>query len=66
MMAAAEGGCESIVACEEFRPMAECASKIMQLNGFKDDIKLVRYKHLSCCLYTKSIDLEFTLFKKKY
>jgi len=42
MMAAAEGGCESIVACEEFRPMAECASKIMQLNGFKDDIKLVR------------------------
>jgi len=42
MMAAAEGGVDSIVACEEFRPMAECASKIMQLNGFKDDIKLVR------------------------
>ena len=51
MMAAAEGGCESIVACEEFRPMAECASKIMQLNGFKDDIKLVRYLHIFVLLF---------------
>ncbi len=23
--------------------MAECASKIIEVNGFKDDVKLVRY-----------------------
>jgi len=41
MMAAVEG-VDSIVACEEFRPMAEIASRIIQLNGFQDKIKLVR------------------------
>jgi len=41
MMAAAEG-VDSIVACEEFRPMAECASRIIEENGFQDRIKLVR------------------------
>ena len=41
MMAAVEN-VDSIAACEEFRPMAEIASRIIQLNGFQDKIKLVR------------------------
>jgi len=41
MMAAVEG-VDSIVACEEFRPMAECAAKVIEANGFRDNIKLVR------------------------
>jgi len=41
MMAAAEGA-DTIVACEEFGPMADCAAKVIADNGFADKIKLVR------------------------
>ncbi|XP_023340534.1 protein arginine N-methyltransferase 7 isoform X2 [Eurytemora carolleeae] len=41
MMAAVEG-VDSIVACEEFRPMAECAARVVEENGFKDHIKIIR------------------------
>eukprot|EP00090_Calanus_glacialis_P010298 TRINITY_DN18678_c0_g1_i1.p1 TRINITY_DN18678_c0_g1~~TRINITY_DN18678_c0_g1_i1.p1 ORF type:complete len:702 (-),score=219.83 TRINITY_DN18678_c0_g1_i1:21-2126(-) len=41
MMAATEGA-DSIVACEEFGPMADCAAKVIADNGFADKIKLVR------------------------
>ena len=34
MMACVEGA-DSVTACEEFRPMAECAARIIQDNGFK-------------------------------
>jgi len=41
MMAAAEGA-DSIVACEEFGPMANCAAKVIAENGYSDKIKLIR------------------------
>jgi hypothetical protein len=34
MMACVEG-VDSVTACEEFRPMAECAARIMADNGFQ-------------------------------
>ncbi|XP_017887941.1 protein arginine N-methyltransferase 7 isoform X1 [Ceratina calcarata] len=40
-MMAAKCGADSIVACEAFTPMAKCAIKIIQENGFEDKIKLV-------------------------
>merc|ERR1719367_1464992 len=41
-MMAAQLGADTITACEEFRPMAECAEKVICDNGFSDRIKLVR------------------------
>jgi len=41
-MMAARLGADSITACEEFRPMAECAVKVIRDNGYTDMIKLVR------------------------
>ncbi len=41
-MMAAEIGSDSITAIEEFRPMANCAEKVIAANGFSDRIKLVR------------------------
>jgi len=41
-MMAATVGADSITACEEFRPMADCAEKVIADNGFADKIKLVR------------------------
>jgi len=41
MMAASEGA-DSVTACEEFPPMAECASRVIADNGLTDKIKLVR------------------------
>jgi len=41
-MMAAKLGADSITACEEFRPMAECAARVIRDNGYEDKIKLVR------------------------
>ncbi|TRY61040.1 hypothetical protein TCAL_05739 [Tigriopus californicus] len=41
-MMAARIGADSITAIEEFRPMANCAEKVIRDNGFADQIKLVR------------------------
>nr|XP_021192702.2 protein arginine N-methyltransferase 7 isoform X2 [Helicoverpa armigera] len=38
---AARSGADSIVACEAFKPMAECCAKILQINGVADKIKLI-------------------------
>lgn len=38
---AAQIGADSIVACEAFKPMADCALKIIEKNGFKNKIKLI-------------------------
>lgn len=40
-MMAAKLGADTVYACEAFKPMAECASKIIEQNGFGDKIKLV-------------------------
>ena len=39
-MMAASLGADTVVACEEFRPMAECAERVIRENGFEDRIKL--------------------------
>ena len=46
-MMAAKLGADSITAIEEFRPMANCAEKIIAENGFQDKIKLVRKRSTS-------------------
>lgn len=38
---AARHGADSIIACEAFKPMSECALKIIALNGFTDKIKVI-------------------------
>ncbi|XP_018319217.1 protein arginine N-methyltransferase 7 [Agrilus planipennis] len=40
-MMAVKCGADSVVACEGFKPMAQCAKQIIALNGFSDDIKVV-------------------------
>lgn len=40
-MMAARNGADSIIACEAFTPMSECALKIIALNGFQDKIKVI-------------------------
>ncbi|CAH0546347.1 unnamed protein product [Brassicogethes aeneus] len=40
-MMAARNGADSIVACEAFKPMSECAKKIIKLNGYEDKIKVI-------------------------
>ncbi|KAG7187839.1 hypothetical protein KM043_016875 [Ampulex compressa] len=40
-MMAAKCGADSITACEAFTPMAQCAVRIIQENGFEDKIKLI-------------------------
>ena len=41
-MMAASLGADTVTACEEFRPMAECAARVIADNGFEEKIKLVR------------------------
>merc|ERR1719187_2852560 len=41
-MMAATVGADSITACEEFGPMADCAERVIAENGFGSKIKLVR------------------------
>ncbi|CAH1119806.1 unnamed protein product [Phaedon cochleariae] len=40
-MMAVRNGADSVVACEAFKPMAQCALKILQINGHQDKIKVV-------------------------
>lgn len=40
-MMAVRNGADSVVACEAFKPMSECAVKIIQQNGFADKIKVI-------------------------
>ncbi|XP_030752768.1 protein arginine N-methyltransferase 7 [Sitophilus oryzae] len=40
-MMAARNGADSIVACEAFKPMSECAVKVIESNGFKDKINVI-------------------------
>ncbi|XP_069113948.1 protein arginine N-methyltransferase 7-like [Argopecten irradians] len=40
-MMAATLGADQVTACEAFSPMAECARKVIQQNGFADKIKLI-------------------------
>ena len=39
-MMAVRLGADSVVACEEFRPMAACAERVMRENEYWDRIKL--------------------------
>lgn len=39
-MMAAKLGADTVVACEEFRPMAECAERVIRDNGYDGKIKL--------------------------
>merc|ERR1719220_1276482 len=41
-MMAAKLGADTVVACEEFRPMAERAERVIRDNGYDGKIKLVR------------------------
>uniref|UniRef100_A0A336L2X3 Protein arginine N-methyltransferase n=1 Tax=Culicoides sonorensis TaxID=179676 RepID=A0A336L2X3_CULSO len=43
-MMAVKLGADSIIACDGFMPAVECASKIIEANGMKDKIKLIK-KH---------------------
>ncbi|CAL1545743.1 unnamed protein product [Lymnaea stagnalis] len=40
-MMASKMGADSISACEAFPPMAKCAMKVLEANGFKDKINLI-------------------------
>ncbi|XP_062594524.1 protein arginine N-methyltransferase 7-like [Saccostrea cucullata] len=40
-MMAAKLGADSVTACEAFEPMAKCAKKIIQQNGFENKIRLI-------------------------
>ncbi|XP_014204055.1 protein arginine N-methyltransferase 7 [Copidosoma floridanum] len=55
-MMAAQLGADSIVACETFKPIAECAKKIIEKNGFGDKIKLI-YKRSTKLTVGKDGDL---------
>lgn len=41
-MMAVKCGADSVTACEAFRPMADCAEKIMANNGMTDSIRLIK------------------------
>ncbi|KAK4876816.1 hypothetical protein RN001_009322 [Aquatica leii] len=43
-MMAAKCGADSVVACESFNPISECAQKIIRLNNYSDKIKVVNKK----------------------
>ncbi|BFZ19308.1 hypothetical protein BsWGS_22346 [Bradybaena similaris] len=40
-MMAATAGADSVTACEAFLPIATCAEKVLEANGFKNKIKLI-------------------------
>ncbi|KAK9882087.1 hypothetical protein WA026_018933 [Henosepilachna vigintioctopunctata] len=40
-MMAIRNGADKVTACEAFKPMSECALKIIDLNGFKNKIKVI-------------------------
>ena len=41
-MMAVKCGADSVTACEAFRPMADCAEKIIEQNGMRGDIKIIK------------------------
>uniref|UniRef100_A0A1I8N5W2 Protein arginine N-methyltransferase n=2 Tax=Musca domestica TaxID=7370 RepID=A0A1I8N5W2_MUSDO len=41
-MMAVSSGADSVTACEAFLPMANCAEQILEANGMKDKIKLIK------------------------
>lgn len=41
-MMAVKCGADSVIACEAFRPMADCAEKIIEKNGMADQIILIK------------------------
>uniref|UniRef100_A0A182N9B0 Protein arginine N-methyltransferase n=1 Tax=Anopheles dirus TaxID=7168 RepID=A0A182N9B0_9DIPT len=41
-MMAVRAGADSVVACEAFRPMADCAEKVIEANGMQDRIRLIK------------------------
>ena len=56
-MMAAKIGADSITAIEEFRPMANCAEKIIKSNGYESKIKLIR-KRLTEVQVGPGLDME--------
>ncbi|XP_056630627.1 protein arginine N-methyltransferase 7 [Diorhabda sublineata] len=40
-MMAVRNGADSVIACEAFKPMSECAKKIIVSNGYADKIKII-------------------------
>ncbi|CAG9856165.1 unnamed protein product [Phyllotreta striolata] len=40
-MMAVRNGADSVIACEAFKPMSECALNIIKLNGFEGKIKII-------------------------
>ncbi|KAL3284415.1 hypothetical protein HHI36_018575 [Cryptolaemus montrouzieri] len=40
-MMAVRNGADKVIACEAFKPMSECALKVIELNGFKDRIQVI-------------------------
>ncbi|KAK5642476.1 hypothetical protein RI129_008643 [Pyrocoelia pectoralis] len=45
-MMAVKCGADSVIACESFSPMSECAQKIVALNNYSDRIKIVNKQSL--------------------
>lgn len=41
-MMAVSSGADSVIACEAFLPMANCAERILEVNGMKDKVKLIK------------------------
>lgn len=41
-MMAVRCGADSVIACEAFRPMADCAEQIIERNGMADRIKIIK------------------------
>ncbi|XP_055606759.1 protein arginine N-methyltransferase 7 [Uranotaenia lowii] len=46
-MMAVRAGADSVTACEAFRPMADCAERIIAANGMADRIRLVKKRSTS-------------------
>lgn len=48
-MMAVKCGADSVIACEAFRPMADCAEKIMESNGMAGKIQLIKKRSTDIC-----------------
>ncbi|XP_031640693.1 protein arginine N-methyltransferase 7 [Contarinia nasturtii] len=46
-MMAVKCGADSVIACEAFRPMADCAEQIMEANGMAGQIQLIKKRSTS-------------------
>lgn len=56
-MLAVKYGADSVVACEAFTPVADCAINIIHQNNFSDSIKVVK-KHSTALTVGAGCDLE--------